>query len=83
MIMAGYKRYDKHREISRIEFALECRKFNHAWKSTLWSDGTRDVWLAKSQAWVSDGNKGVDVPAAGTCYTVSVPEWLAKAEGLI
>lgn len=81
--MAGYKRYDKHREISRIEFALECRKFNHDWKSTLWSDGTREVWLAKSQAWASDGRQGIDVPAVGTTYTVSVPEWLAKAEGLI
>jgi hypothetical protein len=47
--MAGYKRYDKHQPAERIEFTLECRKFNQAWKSTLWSDGTRDVWLAKSE----------------------------------
>ena len=82
--MAGYKRHDKPKEPARrMEFTLECRKFNRAWKSTCWSDGTKDYWLPKKETLIRDERGGVDEPKPGQAYTVSIPVWLSEAEGLI
>jgi len=83
VIMAGYKRYDKHQPAERMEFALECDQFRHEWKSTVWTDGTKRFWLPKSMTLIRDDRGGVQVPKTGVTYTISVPVWLAQKEGLI
>ncbi|MEN6475223.1 MAG: hypothetical protein ABFD81_14505 [Syntrophaceae bacterium] len=81
--MAGYLRYDSYRPEHRVELSLEVKKFSPEWKSTLFTDGAQEVWIAKSQYMISDGLQGIDEPKPLTAYTVSVPEWLARKEGLI
>ena len=81
--MSGYKRYDKHQPAERMEFALECHQFNPAWKSIVWSDGTKHFWLPKSATLIRDNRGGVQVPKTGVTYTISIPVWLAQKEGLI
>lgn len=82
--MAGYKRHaQKHEPAKRMEFALECIKFNRAWKSICWSDGTKEHWLPRKETLIRDDRGGVDEPKPMQTYTVSIPVWLAEAEGLI
>jgi len=45
------------------------------------NDGDRDVWLPKSQ--LIDYDDNAPVLTGITAVTVTLPEWLAKAKGLI
>lgn len=71
------------RPAPRVELDLEVLKFSEGWSSTLFTDGTREVWIGKNNYWISDGRQGVDKPEIRKCYTISVPRWLAEKEELI
>lgn len=43
-------------------------------KSILFFDGTREVWLPKSQ---------IEIESKGKLVEVTMPEWLAQEKGLI
>lgn len=89
--MAGYNarrrvpnRQDRSpKGLKRKEFRLTCTQFNRSWRSACFSDGAKEIWLPRSEIWIRDNIGGVETPRTGGEYTVSVPVWLAEAEGLI
>lgn len=69
---------------NRIDLTLEVKKFKPKWAGTLFTDGTIEAWIGKSQYVIRDfHDRPVGTPQVGQTYTVNVPEWLAKKEGLI
>lgn len=69
---------------TRIDIALEVKRFKPEWKGTQFTDGTTEVWIGKSLYVIRDfHDRPVKVPTVGQTYTVNVPEWLAIKEGLV
>ncbi len=86
--MAGYKRYDRQAKDSKHhEFALVAKRSSHAWKSVYFENQGKVISMPKSKVFVRNEKRALDLSMedleSGKVYNVLVPEWLAKAEGLI
>ena len=58
-MMRGYNQRGQEDRQKRVEIAMEIRRRTD--KAYLFSDGTREVWISKAMAWVTDGARGIDV----------------------
>jgi hypothetical protein len=64
----------------RIDIAGEIRRDTPKEQAVLFYDGTREVWLPRSQIKIKEKDGFV---LGGRLVEVSLPEWLAKEKGLI
>ena len=72
----------KDNKSTDIEVTVEIKHETNA--AILVTDGSQEMWIPKSQIGLNDEPTGKrPIYEKGTTITISIPEWLAHAKGLI